>query len=311
MSVRWNTMTGVFLSEVKDPQMGDTSEVDRNLVTIDKESVWNWRRLCLGTFLILTEGLGGMLKTGLAQCIQGKHEVYQRSPQHRRHIERMNRPQPKRSRKPTIVWPKGRPLNRANGTWSMEVSACHHAPEFEKHRGNAQLRWITCENCGGRWEAPPREQQAQLEVQAQLSILNQMNLVRITSTDNEDFTMVDEGTAAGTSTSTSSAEMGDTPTTIPMTPTTPSPSTPQQSTHRQSVTIPNHIPLAMAKAAMENLNKISVEDMGQMETLYQTLKPGRTIQEVMNLIQQEARNSGNEPAVETVFQFCLVKAYQE
>ena len=43
--------------------MGDTSEVDRNLVTIDKESVWNWRRLCLGTFLILTEGLGGMLKT--------------------------------------------------------------------------------------------------------------------------------------------------------------------------------------------------------------------------------------------------------
>ena len=134
-----------------------------------------------------------------------------------------------------------------------------------------------------------------------------MNLVRITSTDNEDFTMVDEGTAAGTSTSTSSAEMGDTPTTIPMTPTTPSPSTPQQSTHRQSVTIPNHIPLAMAQAAMENLNKISVEDMGQMETLYQTLKPGRTIQEVMNMIQQEARNSGNEPAVETVFQFCLVK----
>jgi hypothetical protein len=138
-----------------------------------------------------------------------------------------------------------------------------------------------------------------------------MNLVRITSTDNEDFTMVDEGTAAGTSTSTSSAEMGDTPSTMPMTPTTPSPVTPPHSNHRQSVTIPHHIPMAIARAAMENLEKISVEDMGRMETLYQTLKPGRTIQEVMNMIQQEARNAGNEPAVETIYQFCLVKAYQE
>ena len=68
---------------------------------------------------------------------------------------------------------------------------------------------------------------------------------------------------------------------------------------------------AMVAEAMENLSQLSKDDLDHLDRAFTGLRAQMPIQDVMTTMQQEAVNAGNTPAVETIYQYCLVKHYQE